>query len=76
MSWLMALFPFLNAWWITLFITVPMCIETGGKESSLDYDAAPKRIHWRKILWLSSLIAAGATLLLALVIESGIVQVR
>ncbi len=76
MSWLMAFFTFLNAWWITLFVTVPMCIETGSKDSELEYDAAPRRIHWRKILWLNSLIAAFATLALALVIESGIVQVR
>ncbi|MCE2926982.1 MAG: DUF1467 family protein [Rickettsiales bacterium] len=76
MSWLMAFFTFLNAWWITLFITVPMCIETGPKEQQMEYDAAPKRIHWRKIIWLNSLIAAIATLILALVIESGIVQVR
>ena len=76
MSLLMAVFTFLNVWWITLFATLPMCIERGTTDSSLDYQAAPKKIHWRRIVKINTLIAFVATLLLALTIESGIVPVK
>ena len=78
MSWLMAIFVFLNAWWVVLFITLPLGIEPASKnpEPGMEYIAAPRRIHWRKIFIWNTALALGCTALLALVIESGIVPVR
>jgi predicted secreted protein len=78
MSWLMAIFTFLNAWWITLFVTVPLCIERPRENPAdpLVYPAAPTRIHWRRLVRLNTVVAVVATAMLALVINSGIVPVR
>lgn len=76
MSWSFALFVFLNAWCVSLFLAFPFSIEMGEQQSELDYKAAPKKIQWKKLLIIATAIAVLFTLTLAIVIKSGIVPVR
>jgi predicted secreted protein len=76
MSLSMAIFTFLNAWWVSLFMVLPLSIERGERDSELEYVAAPRRIHWRRILTLTTLLALFFTAALALLIKSGIIPVR
>jgi len=71
-----AVFTFLNAWMVALFLAFPFSIEMGEKESKLDYAAAPKTIRWKKLFLIATVIAAVFTVTLAIVIKSGIVPVR
>jgi predicted secreted protein len=76
MSLSMTIFTFLNAWWISLFMVLPLSIERGERSSELEYAAAPKRIHWRRIMVVTTLLAVFFTAALALLIKSGIIPVR
>jgi hypothetical protein len=43
-----AIFTFLNAWAVALFLAFPFSIEMPEKQEGMDYVAAPKKIHWKK----------------------------
>ena len=72
----MAIFVFINAWWISLFMVLPASIERGERDSQLEYAAAPKRIKWKRILVVTTLLALFFTAALALLIKSGIIPLR
>lgn len=76
MTPLFAFFVFLNAWAVSLFLAFPFSIEMPEKQEGMDYVAAPKKIHWKKMAVIATIIAAVFTLTLAIVIKSGIVPVR
>lgn len=76
MSLSMAFFTFLNAWWIMLFVVLPLNIEKNTDRTEVEYAAAPKSINWRRVLWTNTLLAAAVTGLLALVIHSGVIPLR
>ncbi len=76
MSLTFAIFTFLNAWAVALFLAFPFSIEMPEKQEGMDYVAAPKKIHWKKMAIIATVIAATFTLTLAIVIKSGIVPVR
>lgn len=76
MSVAMAIFTFINVWCVTLFVTLPMGISRGEHESALEYEASPKKIYWRRIISLNTVIALVVTATIALIIETGIVPVR
>lgn len=72
----MAIFTFINAWWISVFLMLPFSIETPEKADEHTTPAAPKKIHWKRIVTGATLLAFFFTLTLALVIKSGIVPVK
>ena len=72
----MAIFTFLTSWCITLFAVLPLGIERGQHDAEMEYKAAPKRIRWKRIALINTLLALAVTALLALVIKTGIVPVR
>jgi predicted secreted protein len=69
-------FTFLNAWFVALFLAFPFSIEMPEKTQGIDYVAAPKKIHWKKLAIIATVIAFLFTLTLAIVIKSGIVPLR
>ncbi len=76
-----ALFTFLNAFWIMVFVAIPFSIkyedESEIKSSASEgYAAAPKTIHWKKAIIITTILALIVTLALALIIKSGIVPVK
>lgn len=77
MSFTMGVFTFLNAWFIALFLAFPFNIEPPDEgEAAEGYAAAPKRIRWKRLTITATLLALAFTLLLALLIKSGIVPIR
>ena len=76
MSVSMAIFTFINVWCVTLFVALPLGIIRSTPQTSLEYAAAPKKIHWRKIFRINTLVAAIVTALIALIIKTGIIPVR
>ena len=76
MSLTMAVFTFIVAWWVLLFIVLPLGIEKADHPGKMEYAAAPKRIRWGKILFITTLMAVIMTGIIALVIHSGWISVR
>ncbi|MFW0776619.1 MAG: DUF1467 family protein [Rickettsiales bacterium] len=76
MSPFWVIFIFINTWFISVFAVFPLCIKRGAHDSALDYEAAPKKIYWKKMLLLNTLIACLLTAVIALVIKTGIVPVK
>ena len=58
MSWSMAIFTFINAWWIMLFFVLPF------------------RLKLRRTFVWNTLLALLVTAGLALIIRSGVIDVR
>jgi|CXWL01.1.fsa_nt_gi predicted secreted protein len=75
-----AFFTFLNAWWIMLFIAIPFSVKYADESENIPanekYIAAPKTIYWKKAVIIATILAALITLILALVIKSGIVPMK
>ncbi len=75
-----AAFTFLNAWWIMLFIAIPFSVKYADESENIPasekYVAAPKSIQWKKAIIIATILATLVTLILALVIKSGIVPVK
>ena len=71
-----AVFTYLIAWWIMLFIVMPFYIHTGEHRSSMEYAAAPKTIRWKRALVVNTLAAAVVTFGLYLLLKSGLVPLR
>jgi|GEM_PF-1777803 len=79
MSPTMALFTFINAWFIMMFFVIPFAIERpkhSATRSELDYAAAPTKIHWRRFLLINTVLAALATAVLALLVGGGVVPLH
>lgn len=72
----MAIFTFINAWWISLFFMLPFSIEAPGKQEGIGYAAAPKKIRWKRLLVGATIVAFFVTVALALTIKTGIVPVK
>lgn len=72
MSPSMAFFTFLNAWWVCLFVVVPFFVKPAETKAETDYAAAPQPVPWKKILLIDSLLALLVTVVLALIIGSGL----
>jgi predicted secreted protein len=71
MSLSMAIFTFINAWWILLFAVVPCFVKPAQSKDKNDYAAAPAPVPWKRILVIDTLLALLVTLVLAMVIASG-----
>lgn len=72
MTWPMAIFTYVNLWWVSLFFAWPFSIEAGTPEeaaSNQGYAAAPKRIFWKKLLVLASLLSTLFTAVIAVIIH-------
>jgi predicted secreted protein len=74
MSITMGFFVFLNAWWVMLFVSLPLGIEKADGSAVLDYAAAPKKIRWKKIFLVNTALAFCFTVALALIIHSGMIR--
>ena len=68
-------FCYLNAWFVTLFAVLPFFIQD-ERAKDMEYAAAPKPVRWRRALWINSLVSAGVTAALVLLVNSGWVDVR
>jgi len=67
-----AFFTFLNAFWIMAFFAVPFSVVYAPDQKG----AAPQSINWKKLVKLAAFLAFFVTAALALIIKSGIIQVR
>lgn len=76
MSVSMAIFTFINVWCVALFLALPFGIETGPRGNASEYAAAPRRINWKKIVIIDTLLSIVITAAIALIIKTGIVPVR
>lgn len=76
MSVSMAIFTFINVWCVTLFLALPFGIETGPRDNTSEYEAAPRRIDWKKIVVIDTLLSLVITAAIAIIIKTGIVPVR
>jgi predicted secreted protein len=74
MSLSMAVFTFINAWWIMLFFVMPFGVKTAESRNEHEYAAAPKAINWKKMLAINTVLALLATGGLAWLIHSGLIQ--
>lgn len=70
MSWQMALFTYINLWCLSLFFVWPFTIETSDQQavSGHEYGAAPRHIHWKRMMIGTSILAALVTVLIATII--------
>jgi len=75
MSVSMAIFTFLNAWFITLFFVLPFYIRPADKPAPQEYAAAPKAVRWKRALFINTMLSILATGALALLIHSHLVDV-
>ena len=76
MSLSMGFFTFFNAWFLMLFFVSPFFVRPATERNALDYAAAPQAMKWKKLLLVNTLVSIVVTLLLALVINSGIFEMR
>lgn len=76
MSISMALFTYLNAWFVSLFFTLPFFARTPRNSEGLGYAAAPETPAWRRVLTINSLLALMLTGVLAIVMSSGLISLR
>lgn len=76
MSISMMIFTFINLCGVALFVALPLSIERGQHDETIAYQAAPKRIHWRKVFIITGAVALMGTLTIALIIKTGIVPVK
>ena len=74
MSLAMAVFTFINAWWVCLFMALPFGrrdAKEGEKQEDIAYKAAPAMFYWKKTFVVATVLAFCATLILALIANSG-----
>ncbi len=71
MNWSMAIFTFINAWWIMLFFVLPFSIQ--HDEGSY---GGVKITGWRKKLAINTLLSMLVTAGLALIINGGFFTLR
>lgn len=67
-----AVFTFFNTWWVMLFFVLPFFARPNQAPSQLQYAAAPETPRWKKVVLVNSLVSLAVTLLLALIINSGL----
>lgn len=72
----MAFFTFLNAWWVMLFFVLPFGVKREEMRNPLHYAAAPKAHNWKKLIIVNTLLSLSVTLLLYLIIQSGVITLR
>lgn len=72
----MALFTFVNAWWVMLFVALPFATEKNEGSGGIEYAAAPRRVYWRKALIIATVLSFLVTGLLAAVIASQLIPLR
>jgi predicted secreted protein len=75
MSISMAVFTFINTWWIMLFFVFPFHVRPVEEHTQLEYAAAPKSIRWKRMLVIDTVLSLIVTAALALLISSGIFPV-
>lgn len=71
MSISMAIFTFINSWFVFMFAALPFGREDGEK-ADVAYKAAPARFNWKKSAKIATVMAAIFTGVLALIINSGL----
>lgn len=67
----LAVFTFINAWWICLFMSLPFGRQQEGAKDDVAYNAAPAKFNWKKASLIATVLASIVTLVLALIINSG-----
>jgi predicted secreted protein len=75
MSISMAIFTFINAWWIMLFFILPFMTRPAAQHTRMEYAAAPQPIRWRKLFVIDTVLSLAVTGILALIINSGVFPV-
>ena len=76
MSISMAIFTFINVWWIALFAVLPFGVKAETSPSLTDYAAAPRAPQWKKLFALNTVISVAITLTLMLIINSHMFPLR
>ena len=69
------IFTYLNVWWVTLFMVLPIGVKRVENPDSTHYAAAPEKPMMRKKVIITSLLALVFTCI-DWVIGSGIINVR
>ena len=72
----MAVFTFINVWWLMLFFVIPFGVRTSDNPSPVEYAAAPQPHRWKKMVIINTLISLTVTMVIALVIKSSIVPLH
>lgn len=79
MDWFTGIAVYITMWWVLLFVTLPIGAtsqhEAGAVIEGTEPGAPVFANMKKKLLW-TSLIAAGVWLLLALVIETGVISLE
>lgn len=76
MSPAFALFTFVNAWWVTLFFVLPFYFRQAKNRTAIEYAAAPQSVAWKRVFLVNSLLSLAVTVVIALIIYSGLVPVH
>lgn len=76
MSLAMAIFTYLNAWFISLFFVLPFGVKRDEQAGARDYAAAPAPMKWRKLFIINSFVGLGFTLAIYWLVGSGLISVR
>ena len=76
MSLSFAIFTFLNVWWVMLFMVLPIGVKAPQTRGERDYAAAPKPHNWKRIFVINSLASLVVTLVIALMIEQGVIPLK
>lgn len=72
----MALFTYINCWFITLFFVFPFYIKSASSQRITDYKASPEEMNWMSLLKVNSLISFAITAGLVWLIESGLFSMK
>ena len=72
----MAVFTFLNVWWVTLFMVLPWGVRRPQHIEPGHAASAPESVNFKKKFFITTVLAAVFTALIALAIHSGMVQLK
>ena len=76
MSISMFILTFVNVWCLMLFFVLAFGVKKEPNTSPLEYAAAPQAFPWKKKLRLNTFISFGVTVIIALIIKSGIIPLH
>jgi len=76
MSLSLSVFLFVNVWWMMLFFVLPFGVRQTDHSSAVEYAAAPSPHRWKKLFLINTALSLAFTLIIVLLVNSGIVPVR
>ncbi|MDX1975447.1 MAG: DUF1467 family protein [Rickettsiales bacterium] len=76
MSISMAIFTYINLWWIAMILVLPFFTRKDEAVDPLSYAAAPKSMPWKRVILTASALAAVFTITLALLIKIEMIPLR